>query len=264
MGKSARTRILLTGCNSGIGRATAERLAGRDVDLILHARTDEKARRTRNELAAAEGAARLETVAADLASRDAIRALAQVLADRNDHLSVLINNAGLAGDQPHTWTVNVLAPFRLAYALRPLLAAAPGSARIVNVASVAQSAIDLDALPAAEDAEGPGSYGRSKLAVVMLTFEMARRWRDDAIQANALHPGTLLDTKMVRESFGRPRGPAEEGAEVLEYHALSGDLDGVSGEYFDQKRRARAHEQAYDEAACARLWEITARMAGIA
>jgi len=263
MPRSQRPTILLTGATSGIGRATAGRLAARDVDLLLHGRTDAKAAALRDELAAAGAAAHLETVVADLASLDEVRALAYAVGEDHDRLDVLINNAGLAGGKDHTWTVNVVAPFLLAHELRPLLAAA-GTARVVNVASVAQSAIDLDALPRSEGAEGPSSYGQSKLALIMLSFEMARRWRDDGIAVLAAHPGTLLDTKMVREDFGTPMGSAEEGADVLTHLALAEDLAGVTGEYFDQKTRTAAKPQAHDEDACRRLWEITATMAGVA
>ncbi|MBD3161261.1 MAG: SDR family NAD(P)-dependent oxidoreductase [Candidatus Eisenbacteria bacterium] len=256
--------VLLTGSNSGIGRAAARRFAERGVHLILHARTEENARQVRDELARETGNERLETAAADLSSPDEIRRMAGALRDRHPHLDVLINNAGLPGGEPHTWTVNVVAPFLLAHELKPLLAAAPGQARLLNVASTAQAAIDLDLLPEEKGAEGPSSYSRSKLALVMLSFEMARRWRGEGILVNSLHPGTLLDTRMVRERYGAPRGKAEEGAEVLEHLALSEELDGVSGVYFDQKDRARAEEQAYDENARHRLWEITTRMAGLA
>ncbi len=256
--------ILLTGSNSGIGLAAARRFAARGARLILHARSEDKARRTRDELAEESGNARLETAAADLSSLAAVRLMCRQLKERHRHLDVLINNAGLAGGKEHTWTVNVLAPFLLAHELEPLLAAAPGEARLLNVASIAQSAIDLDRLPDAVGAEGPGSYSQSKLALVMLSFEMALQWHRYGIMVNALHPGTLLDTRMVREDFGTPLGPADEGGEVLEYLALSGELQGVSGEYFNQKTRVKANAQAYDENARSRLWDITSRMAGLA
>jgi NAD(P)-dependent dehydrogenase (short-subunit alcohol dehydrogenase family) len=256
--------ILLTGSNSGIGLAAARRFAARGVRLILHARSEDKAKRIRDELAGESGNEQLETAAADLSSLAAVRRMSRRLRERHQHLDVLINNAGLAGGKEYTWTVNVLAPFLLAHELKPLLAAAPGEARLLNVASIAQSAIDLDHLQDAAGAEGLGSYSQSKLALVMLSFEMARRWHRNGIMVNALHPGTLLDTRMVREDFGTPLGPADEGGEVLEYLALSGELQGVSGEYFNQKSRAQAYAQAYDEKARGRLWEITSRMAGLA
>ncbi len=255
--------VLLTGSNSGIGRAAVQRLAARDVRLILHARTSDKAGRTRDELAAGGEGAALETAAADLESPDEIQRLCAALAERHGHLDVLINNAGVAGGDPHTWTVNVLAPFRLAHGLRPLLAAAPGGARVLNVASAAQTPFDLDELPDERGAEGPASYGKSKLALIMLSIEMARRWRGDGIAVNALHPGTLLDTRMVREHFGTPRGPVEDGGSVLEYLALSPDLDGVTGAYFDQMTRTSPDPLAEDGTARRRLWAITARMAGV-
>jgi NAD(P)-dependent dehydrogenase (short-subunit alcohol dehydrogenase family) len=250
--------ILLTGATSGIGQATARQLATADARLILHGRTEAKARAACEELAD-HATAELEPEAADLADLDAVRALAGRVRQRHQNLDVLINNAGLAGGKPHVWTVNVLAPFLLARALRPVLATA-GGGRIVNVASAAQNAVDLDALPQDPEAPGPTSYGQSKLALVMLTLEMASRWHDAGITANAVHPGTLLDTPMVRESFGPPRGRPEEGAEVLVQLALDPRLAGITGRYFDQDRVAEPAPQAREPAARRRLWDSAERL----
>jgi NAD(P)-dependent dehydrogenase (short-subunit alcohol dehydrogenase family) len=98
--------------------------------------------------------------------------------------------------------------------------------------------------------------------MVMATFELARRVDAGEVTVNALHPGSLLDTKMVREGFGTPLGPVETGIDSEVYLATSPDLDGVTGAYFDRRRQARADEQAYDDAACRALWDLSERLTG--
>ena len=135
-----------------------------------------------------------------------------------------------------------------------------GWGRIVNVASAAQIAIDFDDPMIQRDYDGSRAYSQSKLAMVMATFELARRIDPGGVTVNALHPGSLLDTKMVREGFGTPLGPVEIGIESEVYLATSPDLDGVTGAYFDRCQQARADEQAYDGAACRTLWELSERL----
>ena len=91
----------------------------------------------------------------------------------------------------------------------------------------------------------------------MFTFELDHRLKADNITVNCLHPGSLLDTKMVRQAFATPQGSAKSGAEVEVYVAVSPDVDGVSGAYFDQMTQSKAHAQAYDAAARQRLWELS-------
>jgi NAD(P)-dependent dehydrogenase (short-subunit alcohol dehydrogenase family) len=99
--------------------------------------------------------------------------------------------------------------------------------------------------------------------MVMVTFELAGRLDPGEVTVNALHPGSLLDTKMVREGFGAPQGPVEVGIEAELQLATSADLQGVSGQYFDRTRPVRAHAQAYDAEARRRLWQGSLKLTGI-
>ena len=99
--------------------------------------------------------------------------------------------------------------------------------------------------------------------MVMASFELAARLDPREVTVNALHPGTLLDTKLVREGFGAPQGPVETGISSEVYLATSPELEGVSGQYFDRTRRARADPQAYDEADRRRLCRLGERLVGI-
>jgi hypothetical protein len=80
---------------------------------------------------------------------------------------------------------------------------------------------------------------------------------------NCLHPGSLLDTKMVRESFGQPQGDVEEGIRAEIFVATAPEVEGITGEYFDRTQRARAHAQAYDSRARQRLWQVSEELTGI-
>lgn len=272
MRKTAELKILITGATDGLGRLVAEHLADRGATLLLHGRNPQKGEALREELHKSTGNAALRYYNADLASFDEVRKLAAEIGNDHDRLDVLINNAGI-GAGPDTekretsadgyelrFAVNYLAPFVLTRQLLPLLRSAAeegGEARIVNVSSAAQQAIDFDDVMLEKRYDGMRAYAQSKLALIMFTFDLAEEFEGSGVSANALHPASLMDTRMVREWFGNPRTSVDEGAEALEYVAFSDDLDGVSGEYFDQKQRARAKSQAYDEQARRRLRELS-------
>lgn len=95
----------------------------------------------------------------------------------------------------------------------------------------------------------------------MFTLDLAERLEGTDINTNALHPATLMDTQMVRESFGRAMCTVDDGVPVVRL-ATHADLEGVSGSFFDQMRESRAHAQAYDAAARERLWQLSAELAG--
>jgi NAD(P)-dependent dehydrogenase (short-subunit alcohol dehydrogenase family) len=136
-------------------------------------------------------------------------------------------------------------------------------ARIVNVASAGQSPIDFDDVMLERGYEGMRAYGQSKLAQVMFTFELAERLDPAEVTVNALHPASLMNTKMVLESFGSAWTTVEEGAEATLRLATSPDVDGVTGRYFDGLREGRVSSQAYDPEARRRLWELSEELVGI-
>ncbi len=266
--------ILVTGATDGIGRGAAMALAQAGATVLLHGRDGERLRATRDEIAAGTGGARPETYRADFASLAEVRHLAAEVGAAHPVLDVLINNAGI-GRGPGGGTVrevstdghelrfqvNHLAPLLLSrLLLDSLRRAAPG--RIVNVASAGQMTIDFDDVMIEHDYDGRRAYCQSKLAMVMATFELARRVDAREVTINALHPGSLLDTKMVREGFGTPRGPVETGIDSEVHLATSSDLDGVTGAYFDRRHEARADDQAYDPTALRELWELSERLTG--
>jgi len=272
----AESVYLVTGATDGIGLGTATRLAGLGATVLLHGRDSARLASAQEAIARESGGDKLETYRADFAVLDEVRALAEAVAAQHPTLDVLINNAGI-GRGPRDgqerelsvdghelrFQVNHLAPFLLTHLLLPQLEGA-GAARIVNVASAAQSPIDFDDVMLTRNYSGRRAYAQSKLAMVMATFELAARLDAKMVTVNALHPGSLLDTKMVREGFGAAQGPVETGIESETYLATSPDLDGVTGEYFDRTQPDRADAQAYRATDRKRLWELSEELVGLA
>lgn len=108
--------------------------------------------------------------------------------------------------------------------------------------------------------EGFEAYAQSKLALVMFTFDLAEELKGENITVNCLHPGSLLDTKMVRQTFGRAMGDVQSGADAVVYLATSPEVEGITGKYFDQKQEARANRQAYDDEARKSLRQLYERL----
>jgi len=260
--------VLVTGATDGLGKALATRLAGDGATVLAHARSEERARATIGDLLDGPGDVRL--VIGDLSSLDAVRALADQVPDR---LEVLVNNAGIGTSNPDRRTesadgyelrfaVNYLAGFLLTTLLRDrLVEAAP--ARVVNVASAGQMAIDFDDVMLERDYSGVRAYCQSKLAQIMHAFDLAEELGDQGVTANALHPGTYMPTKMVRAAGTTPVTPLEDGVEATWRLAADGGLDGVTGRYFFGTDEARADEQAYDPDARRRLRELSERLVGL-
>jgi retinol dehydrogenase-14 len=276
--------VLVTGGTGGIGRATAEGLArlgarvgitGRDA-----ARTEAAAAEIR---AAATGNDAVDAHAADLSSQAEARRLAATVLDAYPRLDVLVNNVGgfwahrqvTADGLEHTFALNHLDPFLLAYLLLDRLKeSAP--ARVVTISSGAQAMgrIDFDDLQGERAHSGQRAYNQSKLADVMFTYELARRLDGAGVTATVLHPG------VVRTAFGaedpspfwkvlmpltRPMMKTPElGAQTPIYLASAPEVDGVTGQYFANRQARKSNKASYDLAAAARLWQVSADLAGLA
>jgi NAD(P)-dependent dehydrogenase (short-subunit alcohol dehydrogenase family) len=264
--------ILITGSTDGLGLATARTLADRGATVLVHGRDGERGERAVSELRQRTGSERHRVYIADLSRLDDVRLLAADVAEENDRVDGLVNNAGIAmldaertlTEDGHelTFAVNYLSHFLLTELLLPLLVrSAP--ARIVNVASVGQAPIDFDDLMLERAYDGFRAYCQSKLAQVMFAFELAERLNPLEVTVNALHPATLMDTKMVRQGFGRVLSEVEEGVRALVRLVASPNLDGVSGRYFDGLEESTADEQAYDPEARRRLWDLSLRLCGL-
>jgi|SRR5579859_13196 len=273
--------VVITGATSGIGQVAAEKLAGMGARLVLVARD-----KARGEAALA----RLRQVApgvlpsihyGDLSRLAEMKRVAAEIAAAEPRVDVLINNAGaMFGSRQLTedgleltFATNHMSYFVLTHGLRKSLqAAAP--ARVVSTSSDAHKGakLDFNDLQAANKYGGFAVYGRSKLANILFTSELARRWAGTGVTANSLHPG------FVATRFGDQSGgffsyviraakvvaiSPEKGAETIVYLASSDEVADVSGKYFYKCRPATPTREGRDEEAAKRLWIETAKLAGI-
>jgi len=266
---AAQATVLVTGATDGLGRRVARELAGMGATVLLHGRNPERLEATLEELRGETGSEKLGSYLADLSSLAEVRGLAERVLSEQDRLDVLVNNAGIisrgreeSGDGHElTFAVNYLSHFLLTGLLLPLLReSAP--ARVVNVASAGQSPIDFDDPMLERGYDAMRAYSQSKLAQVMFTFELAGRLSGIGVTVNALHPASLMDTKMVHDTFGYTMSTVEEGAEAVVRLAVSPELEGVTGRYFDGTREGRANRQAYDLQARRRLWALSEELCG--
>jgi NAD(P)-dependent dehydrogenase (short-subunit alcohol dehydrogenase family) len=273
--------VLITGGTSGIGKATALALAGLGAHVAITGRDRDRARHTAQEIDAAGGHP-VDVFVADLSSQTEVRRLSDEVLQRLPHVDVLVNNVGGYWNTRHitidgierTLAVNHLAPFLLTHLLLDRLThSAP--ARVVTVASNAQALgrIRFEDLQSARAYSGARAYNQSKLANLLFTYELARHLEGSAVTANALHPG-VVSTSFGAEDPGRlqqlmvpvmrpfMKSPAQ-GAATSVHLASAPDLEHVSGRYFARSKAKRSSDRSYDEAAAARLWQVSADLVGL-
>ena len=267
--------ILVTGSTDGLGKSTARDLAAAGATVLLHGRNPERGDAAVREIREETDNDRLHYYVADFSSLEEVHRLADEVTADHDRLDVLVNNAGIgAGRRGETsrdlsrdgyelrLAVNYLAPFLLTRLLLPLVrGSAP--ARIVNVASAGQSPISFDDVMLERGYDGMRAYAQSKLALVMFTFDLAEELEGTGLIANSLHPASLMDTKMVFETFGSASSSVREGTDATVRLAISPELRRVTGRYFDGQREARADEQAYDPEARERLRRLSEELTGL-
>lgn len=270
--------VLVTGGTSGIGQATASALAGLGAQVAIIGRDAARAEHAAAAIRSATGA-QVDVFAADLSSQAEVRQLAEEALERLPRIDVLVNNAGGYWNTRHvtadglerTFAVNHLAPFLLTNLLLDRLRQS-GHARVVTVASHAHAhgRIDFDDLQGEHDYSGARAYNQSKLAVLLFTYELARRLGPGTVTANALHPG------VVNTSFGaadpgwtqrllvpamRPfMRTADRGATTSIHVASARQLEGVTGRYFVNSRDRSSSPRSRDRDTAARLWHASAHL----
>jgi retinol dehydrogenase 14 len=272
--------VLVTGGTGGIGRATALGLAEMGAHLAIVGRDRGRTEAAAREIRAVAGG-QVEVFVGDLSAQAEVRRLAGEVLQCLSRIDVLVNNAGGYWNTRHvtadglerTFAVNHLAPFLLTGLLLDRLKhSAP--ARVVTVSSNAHATgrIDFGDLQGERSYSGARAYSQSKLANVLFTYELARRQPATCVTVNALHPG------VVRTAFGaedlsgiqrlfipvmRPfmKSPAR-GAATFVHVASAPDLEQVTGGYFAGGRPQSSAARSYDEAAAARLWQVSAHLTG--
>jgi NAD(P)-dependent dehydrogenase (short-subunit alcohol dehydrogenase family) len=267
--------ILVTGATDGLGRALARELAAAGATVLVHGRDEARGRETVREITGDTGNSNVHWLRADLASLDEVRGLADQVTAEYRGLHVLVNNAGIGTTLPGDgkrmesldgyelrFAVNYLAGYLLTRRLIPLLEhSAP--ARIVNVSSAGQAAIDFDDVMLKRHYDGVQAYRQSKLAQVMFTFDLAEELDPSDVTANCLHPGTFMPTKIVVDTGISPVTSLEAGVRATLRLVADPRLDDVSGLYFDGLSEAVADPQAYDLEARRRLRELSDRLCGL-
>jgi NAD(P)-dependent dehydrogenase (short-subunit alcohol dehydrogenase family) len=259
--------ILITGATDGLGRGLALALAQRGATLLVHGRD-----RARGEAVMAQALAARSPESrfyeADFGSLADVRRMSDAILANEPRLDALVNNAGIMSDKRQesadghelTFQVNYLAGFLLTHRLLPLLKrSAP--ARIVNVASAGQAPIDFSDVMLERRWDGWQAYCQSKLAQIIMTFDLAEALAGTGVTVNALHPATLMPTKMVVGRFG-VQSTLEEGVRNTVRLIADPSLSNISGQYFDRDQAARAHPQAYDRAARDRLQDLSRKLCG--
>ena len=276
--------VVVTGGNSGIGKEAAIGIARAGAHVVVAARNPTKAAAAVAEIEqSADAKGRVETIPIDLASFASVRDFAKAFTAKHDRLDVLLNNAGLVlrqrvvtGDGHETqFQVNHLGHFLLTELLHDkLVRSAP--ARVINVSSHAhrmvRGGLEFDDLEWEHRRyRGFNVYSATKLMNVLFTRELARRNDPGVITANALHPG------FVASNFGRDGDlgllgkigmplaspfaiSSPKGALTSIYLATSPEVDGVTGQYFVKSRAEQPAKSALDDAAAARLWEISEKL----
>jgi retinol dehydrogenase-14 len=280
-GLMAGRTVLVTGGSGGIGRATALGLARIGAHLAICGRDRESTEGAAVEVRAAGGGP-VEVFVADLSSQSQVRRLADEILQRLPRIHVLVNNVGGYWDTRHvtvdglerTFALNHLAPFLLTTLLWDRLRkSAP--ARVVTVSSNAhgQGRIDFDDLQGERSYSGARAYSQSKLANILFSYELARRLPASSVTANALHPG------LTRTAFGA-EDPARvqrrlvpllrrfmqaptQGAATSIHVASAPELAQVTGRYFTNRRPKQSAKASYDQAAAARLWQVSVELVGL-
>ncbi len=274
---------LVTGSTSGIGKATARSLARLGATVIVHGRDQRRGEAAIAEIRAASGNPSVDLLLADLSSQVEVRRLAGDILTRYQRVHVLINNAGVLQSQRSVTVdgietmlaVNYLAPFLLTnLLLDQLKASAP--ARIVNVASGAEwmARINFDDLNAEQKYSSFNVYSQSKLAVVLFSYELARRLKGTGVTVNCVDPGMVRTDMplqmpgilgMVNKLLHPFVQTLEQGARASIFAASSPKLEGVTGKYINQKQKlVSSSKQSYDEALARRLWDVSAQMTQLA
>ena len=274
---------IVTGANSGIGKATTLGLAQMGATVVMVCRDQTKGEEAQYEIKTKSGNDAVHLMLADLSSQTSIRQLAENFQQHYKQLHVLINNAGVVkltrretvDGFEMMFAVNYLAPFLLTdLLLDELKASAP--ARIVNVSSNSHESgyIKMDDLQSEKSYRFLRTYGQSKLALALFTYELARKLEGSGVTANCLHPGFVATNigqngvgpagrRVIKLIFSSLGISPEEGAKTSIYLASSPEIEGVTGKYFVKCIPVRSAPISYDESLQRQLWEESARMANL-
>lgn len=254
--------ILITGSTDGIGKLVAIKLAKDGHQVFLHGRNGEKLTKVIAEVKELSNNENIDGFVADFSDLKAVKNMVSNIKENIPKLDILINNAGVFKSSINQtgigldirFAVNYFAPYILTEGLIPLL---QKGARILNLSSAAQSTVSHDALIGKEQISSQEAYTQSKLALTMWSFDLAELHSEFNIIA--VNPGSLLNTNMVREAYGRFWSTADKGGDILYDLAQSEKYKDMTGVYFDNDKGSfgRANPEAYDKVKVKNLISFT-------
>ncbi|XP_063151348.1 dehydrogenase/reductase SDR family member 13 [Candoia aspera] len=274
--------VLVTGGNSGIGKATAVDLARRGARVILACRSRARGESAVYDIRWESGNNEVVLMILDLANLNSVRAFAEMFLSCEPRLDMLINNAGIFGDGQtddgfdQAFQINHLAHFLLTHLLLGRLKRCAPS-RIVVVASDAYQFGKIDFQNIHKPTEGKWkafkAYCHSKLANILYVRELANRLEGSNVTCYALHPGPV-NTNIARTLpwwlkklfwFIKPflRDP-NDGAQTSIYCATEEGIERLSGRYFIDCQPQVPWKQARDDHVAKQLWEFSERLLGLA
>ncbi len=272
--------VLITGGTSGIGKAAALYLAGRDANIIIVGRNRDKTLQVVDELKSISKSEMIDYLIADLSSMESVRKLAEDFKAKYSRLDVLINNAGLiigerrmtADGYEYTFALDHLSPFLLTGLLLDVIRESqPSRIIMVNSGMHLLGKIRFDDLMLQKAYTANRAYCQAKLANMLFTYELASRLNGKNITVNALNPGAVRtnfgnDLKGLYRSLiilSRPfmRSP-EKGAETVVYLASSGEVEGISGRYFMNMKQVKSSKLSYNKDLAKRLWDKSGQLTG--
>lgn len=261
--------IFITGSTDGIGKLAATKLAQNNHHIILHGRNPDKLSKVIEEIKSISSNQNIKGYVADFSKLGEVKNMASKIKDDYKSIDVLVNNAGVFKiDNPISengldirLVVNYLAPYILTNTLLPRLQEGDDP-RLINLSSAAQSSVSARFFEKNSVLSDNEAYAQSKLAILLWSFYMAKQNTD--ITTIALNPGSLLNTKMVKEAYGKFWSSADKGADIIIDLATKAKYSISSGEYFDNDRGGfgPAHPDAYETQIIADLMSKTAEILG--
>jgi NAD(P)-dependent dehydrogenase (short-subunit alcohol dehydrogenase family) len=268
---SVQRVAVVTGATEGIGKQTAVELLRRGLFVVVHGRSEEKARAAADEVSKAAGKKDVAIAVADLSSLGQVRSMAQALVKSHPRIDVLINNAGVYAKKRTltedgfelTVGVNHFAHFVLTHLVLDALRASE-QGRIVHVSSGVHGGgeVNLDDLNLERSWSGYDAYASSKLMNVLFSNELARRLSGTPITSNALHPGVIA-TKLLRTGFGGGGASVESGARTSVRVATDPELATTTGKYFSDEHEVAASPRARDPKRARAFYDKSCALTGV-
>lgn len=265
--------FVVTGATSGIGKAVAHELAKTGETVVMVARDEERGARARKEISAATQNPNIDLQLGDIGNLSSVRNLATIIANRYETIDILINSASVykknrsvtVDGYETMFATNHLGPFLLTYLLLDRIRAS-GSARIINITAPSTTELDFEDLQSERSFNSLNTFGASKMANLLFTFELARRLEGTGTRVNAVHPGlvrsplmreAILPVRLLSSLFSAP--PSRVAKDIVPVVTASEYAD-VHGKFLHKGQEINAPAYALDPANQARLWEISDRL----